>query len=160
MPFILFPKQVVQPSMIWHNNDNCRIGNGSSNYLPFIFNMTNKNFFICFCFTTFSCMSNHWDGAQIYSCQSPRITTRVTPHFLLILPPLFRQMFGNTDAKREDDHNLKSTFIVLQSRYCLSVECVCVCMFLCERLHLIDAKQTQLIMTIYPRICSESCMLY
>lgn len=82
-------------------------------------------------------MFNHWDGAQIYLCQSPRITTRVTPHSLLILPLLFRQMFGNTDAKREDDHNLK--VVVLSCRAVTVYVCgVCVCFCV---LRLIDAKQ-------------------
>lgn len=92
-----------------------------------------------FFFKPFSCMSNHWDGAQIYSCQSPRITTRVTPHSLLILPPLFRQMFGNTDAKREDDHNLR---VVLLSCRADTVYVCGACVFLCESLHLINAKLT------------------
>lgn len=149
----LFSKQVVQLSMVWHNSATVGLAMAHPYYIPFIFYY--NNFLFCF-FKPFSCMFNHWDGAQIYSCQSPRITTRVTPHSLLILPPLFRQIFGISDAKREDDHNLRIVLLSCRAiTVCLCLWCVCV--FVC----CVKSMQSrQLIMTIYPKICAESCMLY
>lgn len=74
-------------------------------------------------------MSNHWDGAQIQFVSIISLTRRAESLPTPILPQLCIQMFGNTDAKENEN----SRVVGFNTPSCDGVymcvrahECVCV----------------------------------
>lgn len=67
-------------------------------------------------------MSNHWDGAQIQFVSIISLTRRAESLPTPILPQLCIQMFGNTDAK-ENENSRVVGFNTLSCEGCI---CVCV----------------------------------